>query len=122
MRYAWLPRRRTGTAVLFSSLLLLSLLVILGCTDASRQILAEDFMKMDNDQLLRYFYRIEDEIDRIERQSAASQVGFGVGAFGRGGGVGIGTMTGTYGESPSEELRKRRIDVRMELKKRGLNP
>ncbi len=109
-------------AILLSSLLLMTLLVFAGCVDTSRQILAEDFMKMDNDELLRYFYRLDDEIDRVERPSSGPQVGFGIGTFGRGGGVGIGTATGTYDGTTSEELRKRRIDVRMEMKKRGLNP
>ncbi len=102
-------------------LLLLYLVLLFHCaSDASRQLLAENYQVMNNEELLRYYYRLNDEIDRVERPSAPVDVGFGVGSFGRSGGVGVGAMTGVYGGGTADDLRKRRIDVRMEMKKRGM--
>ena len=94
--------------------------LIAGCTGSSKEILAEDFKKMNNDQLLEYFYRINDEIDKQEKQISPS-FGVGVGGFGRhtGGGVGIGTGGTAY---TAEDLRQRRVEVRMELKRRNITP
>lgn len=97
-----------------------TLLYIAGCAGTSTEILAEDFKKMNNDQLLEYFYRLNDEIEKQEKQTGPS-FGVGIGGFGRnvGGGVGVGTGGTGY---TAEDLRKRRVEVRMELKKRNLNP
>lgn len=91
-----------------------------GCSTRTQELLAEDYLKMGNDDLLRYFYRLDDEIERQEKP-AGPEFGFGLGTFGHHSGFGIGVGTGTTGYT-ADELRKRRIDVRMELKKRGLNP
>ncbi len=101
-------------------LLILTVLIIAGCAGSSTEILAEDFKKMNNDQLLEYFYRLNDEIDKQEKQTSPS-FGVGVGGFGRhtGGGVGVGTGGTAY---TAEDLRKRRIEVRMEMKRRNINP
>jgi len=77
-------------------------------------------MKMGNEDLLRYFYRLDDEIQRQEMPQGP-EVGFGIGTFGHHSGIGLGIGTGSLGYT-ADELRKRRIDVRLELKKRGLNP
>jgi hypothetical protein len=101
-------------------LLIFAVFLIAGCASSSTEILAEDFKKMNNDQLLEYFYRINDEIDKQEKQTSPS-FGVGVGGFGRnvGGGVGVGTGGTAY---TAEDLRKRRVEVRMEMKKRNINP
>ena len=91
-----------------------------GCAEKSTALLAEEPVKMSNEELLRYFYRLNDAIDSQEKQQGP-QVGFGIGGFGRGSGVGVGMTTGGTGYT-AEDLRKRRIDVRMELNRRGLNP
>lgn len=91
-----------------------------GCAPKSRELLAEDPVKMSDQELLRYFYRLNDEIESQERQQGP-QVGFGIGGFGRGSGVGVGMTTGGTGYT-AEDLRKRRIDTRMELQRRGLTP
>jgi len=83
-------------------------------------LLAEEYQIMSNDDLLRYFYRLNDEIERIEKQSGP-QVSIGIGAFGRHTGGGVGVSSGSTGYT-AEELRARRIDVRMDLKKRGIVP
>ncbi len=94
--------------------------LIFGCADKTKDLLAEDYKKMTNDDLLRYYYRLNDEIESQEKQSGP-QVGIGVGGFGRHVGGGVGVSTGATGYAATE-LRERRIDVRMELKKRGLTP
>jgi hypothetical protein len=101
-------------------LTIVAVFFFLGCADKSKEILAEDYKKMNNEDLLRYYYRLNDEIDRQEKQTGP-QIGIGLGGFGSGvgGGVGVGTGGTTY---TAEDLRARRIDIRMELKKRGLNP
>ena len=101
-------------------LIVASIFLVIGCADRSKELLAEDFTKMGNDDLLRYFYRLNDEIESQEKQSGP-QVGIGMGSFGGGVGGGVGVTTGGTGYT-AEDLRARRIDVRMELKKRGLTP
>jgi hypothetical protein len=75
---------------------------------------------MSNDDLLRYYYRLNDEIESQEKQSGP-QVGIGIGGIGGhvGGDLGVGTGSEGY---TAEDLRARRVDVRMELNKRKLTP
>ncbi|KIE17354.1 hypothetical protein DS62_04115 [Smithella sp. SC_K08D17] len=83
----------------------------------------EDYKKMSNENILRYYYSLNDEIERQEKQSGP-QFGIGIGGFGghHGGvGGGAGVTTGGSGYT-ADDLRARRIDVLMELKRRGLNP
>lgn len=101
-------------------LLFTAVVFVLGCAGSSKELLAEDYKKMDNENLLRYYYRLNDEIERQEKQSGP-QFGFGIGGFGSQTGGGVGVSTGGSGYT-ADDLRARRIDVRMELKKRGLNP
>jgi hypothetical protein len=91
-----------------------------GCADNSKALLGEDYLKMSNDDLQRYYYRLNDEIESQEKQSGP-QVGIGIGGIGGhiGGGIGVGTGGRGY---TAEDLRARRVEVRMELKKRGLTP
>ena len=100
--------------------ILLALIPVFGCANKTKALLAVKYQEMSDNDLLRYFYQLNDEIERLERQSG-TQVGIGIGGFGRHTGGGIGISTGTGGSS-AEELRKRRIDVRLALKERGLEP
>ena len=86
----------------------------------TKELLAVKYQEMSDNDLLRYFYQLNDEIDRLEKQSGP-RVGIGIGGFGSHTGGGIGINTGTGGSS-AEELRKRRIDVRLALKERGVEP
>jgi hypothetical protein len=104
-------------------LLLVVLLIISGCAGQSKELLGEDYKKMNNEQLLEYFYRLNDEIEKQEKQAGPS-FGIGIGGFGHGregvgGGVGVGTGGTAY---TADDLRQRRIEVRMELKRRDINP
>lgn len=108
------------TKIAMGVLAVMMAMILLGCASKSTEILAEDFIKMNNDQLLEYFYRLNDEIEKQEKQSGPS-FGIGIGGVGRGVGGGVGVGTGGTGYT-ADDLRKRRVDVRMELKRRNINP
>ena len=106
-----------------ASLLVVVLVIIFlvsGCAGNSTQLLAEDYKAMNNEKLLRYYYTLNDEIERQEKQSGPS-FGIGVGGYGHHTGGGVGVSTGGSGYT-ADDLRARRIDVLMELKKRHVNP
>ena len=101
-------------------IILTTVFFVLGCAGGSKELLNEDYKKMSNENILRYYYSLNDEIERQEKQSGP-QFGIGIGGFGRG--VGGGASVGTGGSGyTANDLRARRIDVRLELKRRGLNP
>ncbi|MFA5323034.1 MAG: hypothetical protein WC373_10210 [Smithella sp.] len=108
---------RNITVLIFT---LMAVLFILGCAGNSKDLLAENYKSMNNENLLRYYYTLNDEIERQEKQSGP-QLGIGIGGFGHHTGGGVGVQTGGSGYT-ADDLRARRIDVRMELKRRGLNP
>jgi hypothetical protein len=97
-----------------------TMLFFAGCADKSKELLAEDYKKMTNERLLEYFYQINDEIDKQEKSSGPS-VGIGVGGFGRNTGGGVGVSSGGTGYT-AEDLRARRIELRLEMKRRNLKP
>ncbi len=101
-------------------LVLAALVLVLGCANKTRELLAVDYQGMSDNDLLRYFYHLNDEIERLERQGGP-RVGIGLGSYGRSAGGSIGISTGT-GSSNAEELKKRRIEVRIALKERGIEP
>jgi hypothetical protein len=101
-------------------IILTTVFFVLGCAVGSKELLNEDYKKMSNENILRYYYSLNDEIERQEKQSGP-QFGIGIGSFGHG--VGGGASVGTGGSGyTADDLRARRIDVRLELKRRGLNP
>ncbi len=115
----------------FAFLALLVLLIPLGLTGCATPtknetgaLLAQDYRKMDNDELTLYYYRLTEEIDRTERSSSGSAITFGIGGgswgHGGGGGAGVSTTTGVGGGGGSDELRNRRAEVRAEMQKRGM--
>lgn len=103
-----------------------------GCANQARSeagaLLVQDFRKMDNDELLLYYYRLTEEIDRRERSGPASSVGIGIGGgswgWGSGGGSGVGvgvsTSTPVGSGGGSDELRNRRAEVRAEMQRRNM--
>jgi hypothetical protein len=105
-------------AVLF--IILTAVLLVLACAGGSKELLNEDYKKMSDENILRYYYSLNDEIERQEKQSGP-QFGIGIGGFGHGVGGGANVGTGGSGYT-ADDLRARRIDVRLELKRRGLNP
>lgn len=118
----------------FTFLALLVLLASVGLSGCANQagseagtLIAQDFRKMDNDELLLYYYRLTEEIDRRERSGPSSSVGIGIGGgswgggwgSGSGGGVGVGVST-PVGGGGSDELRNRRAEVRVEMQRRNM--
>lgn len=108
------------TKIAMAILLVFAAFVVAGCASQSKEILGEDYKMMTDEKLLEYFYRLNDEIDKQEKQTGPS-IGIGVGGFGRGvgGGVGIGSGGTAY---TAEDLRQRRVEVRLEMKRRKINP
>lgn len=107
------------------TILLLLPLFLFSCASTHEELLSQDYTKMSNDELLRHYYELEDEIAKCEHRSSGGSVGVGGGrGWGHGGGfggVGVGVSKG-IGGCDADDLRDRRIDVRLALKKRGLNP
>lgn len=101
-------------------IILTTVFFVLGCAGGSKELLNEDYKKMSNENILRYYYSLNDEIERQEKQSSP-QFSIGIGSFGHGVGGGAGVGTGGSGYT-ADDLRARRIDVRLELQKRGLTP
>jgi hypothetical protein len=106
--------------IAFLLLIIGTILFFAGCADKSKELLAEDYKKMTNERLLEYFYQVNDEIEKQEKSSGPS-VGIGVGGFGHHSGGGIGVGTGGTGYT-AEDLRARRIEIRLEMKRRNLTP
>ena len=104
------------TKIAIGILLVFAAFVVAGCAGQSKEILGEDYKAMTDEKLLEYFYRLNDEIDKQEKQTGPS-IGIGVGGFGRGVGIGSGGTAYT-----AEDLRQRRVEVRMEMKRRNINP
>lgn len=92
-----------------------------GCAGNREELLARDYLHMTNDDLLAYHYELTDEIEKCASESSRASVGVGTG-FGLGWlGIGLGVSKGVPTCDP-EELRKRRIAVRLELQHRGITP
>jgi len=111
--------KRTLVALLLA---LAALSFVAGCAERSRGLLAADYTKMSNDDLQRYYDRLNDEIDREEIPPGPGfGIGIGMGMFehGVGGELGAGTTGPRY---VARDLRMRRSDVRRELESRGLTP
>ena len=115
-------------SMLILILAVLAPLGLSGCANHARgeagALLSQDYRKMDNDELLLYYYRLTEEIGRAERSGPGSgfSIGIGGGSWGSGGGGGVGVSTtapaGGGGGAP--ELRNRRAEVRAEMQRRGM--
>ena len=110
-------------------LLLLSIGLLSGCADhkaRTQELLAEDYHNLSNDNLTLYYYKLEDQIEVVERKRTGSSIslGLGLGSFGRssGGSGGIGVTTGGSKRDVAADLRDRRNLVKLELKHRGITP
>jgi uncharacterized membrane protein YgcG len=97
-----------------------------GKATRTQALLSTDYVAMSNDNLLLYYYQLEDQIVADERVSNDSSVSFGIGTglFSSGShfGGGVGMSTGTGSHYTATELRDRRNAVRLELRKRGVDP
>ena len=119
----------TKTALALLALwLLLALPGLSGCANHTRSeagaLLTQDYRKMDNDELLLYYYRLTEEIDRTERSGPGSAFSIGIGGgswgSGGGGGVGVSTTAPVGGGGGTSDLRNRRAEVRVEMQRRNM--
>jgi len=96
-------------------------LFLLGCAGTGRQteeLLQKDYRAMSNPELQTYYYQLNDQIARVERQATGTSVGFGVGN----GPVRVGVNQGISRSVIADDLRERRNEVRGELTTRGMRP
>ena len=118
----------SGRRLLSFLLLILLIIGLASCAGKTRtqELLVKDYVTMTDDDLLLHYYQLEDQIVADERAFDDSSVSFGIGTgfFGSGShlGGGVGMSTGTGSRYTATELRDRRNVVRLELRKRGVNP
>ncbi len=96
-------------------------LLLLGCAGTGRQteeLLQKDYRAMSNPELLTYYYQLNDQIARVERQATGTSVGLGVNS----GPVRVGVNQGISRGVIADDLRARRNEVRGELTTRGVRP
>jgi hypothetical protein len=105
------------------------LVILAGCANhASRtqELLATDYLQLDNDALLLHYYEVEEQITLSEqrRSSPSVSLGFGLGSYGGSSSVGAGVGVSTPIGQPeaAADLRAHRNRVRLELQKRDLTP
>ena len=99
-----------------------------GCADnkaKTQTLLAEDYHSLSNYNLTLYYYKLNDQIEVVERRRSGSSVslGLGMGSFGhssRSGGIGV--TTGGSNRDVATDLRDRRNEVKLELHHRGITP
>lgn len=105
----------------YAILCIMALLLVSGCAGHRKELLSKDYTTMTNDELLRYYYELNDEISRCVNESSGASVGVGTGLGLHRFGLGLGLSHGVPTCNP-DKLRRRRIDVRIEMQHRGLNP
>jgi F0F1-type ATP synthase membrane subunit c/vacuolar-type H+-ATPase subunit K len=103
------------------SILLILFLAVLGCAaGAQRQLLqVDDWRTMPDDELLSYYFALNEEIDRCEARRPRGAIGLGTGIGTGSTRFGVGITQGVTGCN-TERLRERRAIVRSELRSRGL--
>ena len=110
-------------------LIALSLALVSGCTNnkaKTKELLAQDFHQLSNDDLTLYYYKLEDQIEVVERKRTGSSISLGIGggtySHRRSGRGGIGISTGGSTHKIATGLRDRRNQVKLEMKHRGITP
>jgi hypothetical protein len=113
----------------FILFVLLSITTLSGCADhtaKTHELLAEDFLSLSNDDLILYYYKLEDQIEIVERKRRGSSVSFGLGlgsfSHGSGGSGSVGVTTGGSQRDIATDLRDRRNKVKLELQHRKITP
>jgi hypothetical protein len=104
-----------------TTLLLGLVMITAGCASREAQLLRMDDQAMGDEELLQYFYQLDEEVAKCERRLGRTSVGVGTG-YGTGGfGLGVGVYQ-AVGGCDLDALRQRRGEVRFLLKKRGISP
>lgn len=117
---------------LTSSVLLMLLILagFVGCaghTAKSKELLAVDYQLLNDEELLLYYYELDNQIRATEQRRSSPRVGFGLGLGNYGGrtstSVGVGLSTAVDGRPQlATELLDQRNQVRVELHRRNLTP
>lgn len=107
-----------GNKIIISAFWVLLLLACAGTGRHTEELLQKDYRAMANPELLTYYYQLNDQIARVERQATGTSVGLGVGS----GPVRVGVSQGIGRGVIAEDLRDRRNEVRSELTVRGVRP
>jgi len=103
--------------------------LLFGCADHSaknKELLAQNYQTLSDEDLTLYYYELNDQIkiDERERNNSSVILGFGMWSYGsnsgKSGGVGV-TSSGGQTEVATN-LRDRRNEVKLEMKKRDLKP
>ncbi|MCF6267528.1 MAG: hypothetical protein L3J57_13415 [Desulfuromusa sp.] len=122
-------RKRKVILLSFSFVVLFLLVFLSGCADHStrnQELLAENYRSLSNDNLILYYYKLEDQIEVVERRKSkpSFSLGFGLGSFGHSsrGSAGVGVSTGGRKQGIATDLRDRRNEVKLELQHRGITP
>lgn len=99
---------------------LVVLALICGCASStakrSDELLVKDYKAMSDEELETYYFRLNDQIARVERKTRDTNIGEGIGNSP----VQVTTSTGVEEVPMSQALRDRRNEVRQELSRRGL--
>jgi hypothetical protein len=99
----------------------MTMIVVAGCASRGQQLLRMDHQAMGDDDLLRYYYQLDEEVARCQARAGRTSVGVGSGYGTRGFGLGVGVHQGVGG-CDLDALRQRRGEVRFLLNKRGISP
>ena len=127
------PQSMIGQRKIIRQLSILIFAIILGllfgCADHSavnKELLSQNYQTLSDDDLTLYYYKLKDQIKVVERDQNNSSIslGFGMGSYGssggRSGGAGV-TTSGGHTDAATN-LRDRRNEVKLEMKKRDLKP
>ena len=105
-------------------LILVTLILVFGCANKTKELLAVNYQELSDNDLLNYYYRLNSKIEFIERPSE-SEVGIGLSTSYRspyGSGVDKNTDAESNIDKELKELRERRKEILTALKERGLEP
>ena len=87
---------------------------------SARSLLDEDYAAMSDEELLVYYDQVSEAIAKEEGGAGGFGLGLGLGVGS--GSFSVGASQGMYVDDPTEQLRVRRNQVRLELARRGLQP
>lgn len=103
--------------------------LLIGCADHSAEnkaLLSQNYQTLSDDDLTLYYYKLKDQIKVVEQDQNHSSIslGFGLGSYGASGGRSGGASVTTSGghTDAATNLRDRRNEVKLEMKKRDLKP
>ena len=92
----------------------------------NKELLSQNYQTLSDDDLTLYYYELEDQIKAVERgqDNSSFSFGLGMGSYGSnsGGSGRVGVTTSGDHADASKNLLNRRNEVKLEMKKRDLEP